>query len=211
MSFDSVFNGDPTTPGVSASGKASLGVNLATGQLYVKDDSVAGWQKNAGSGSTSDNITNESTVTGTTVTDALNTLNSGVVLKTLISNISSSQLNNILSNPVQLLTGVTGKYFSPQTAIMEYTFVATPYTVSGGGALNIGSGGNNGAVAFAGFIDQSVDMVVDLTGQFTSGSNPQTTLSVADQPITLFANGEVSVSGGGGTLKITLQYIEYTL
>ena len=88
MSFDSVFNGDPTTPGVSASGKASLGVNLATGQLYVKDDSVAGWQKNAGgigevasvngkTGTvelTSTDIPNESTVSGSTVTDVLDTL-----------------------------------------------------------------------------------------------------------------------------------------
>jgi hypothetical protein len=53
MAFDSVFNGDPTTPNVSASGEAAFGIDLATGQLYYRnpqDQNVAGWQECAGSG-----------------------------------------------------------------------------------------------------------------------------------------------------------------
>ena len=78
MAFDSVFNGDPTTPNVSASGEAAFGIDLATGQLYYRnpqDQNVSGWQPCAGGGggSTSDDITNESGLTGATVTDALNT------------------------------------------------------------------------------------------------------------------------------------------
>ncbi len=46
MSFDSVFNGDPTTPNVSASGDASLGIDLNSGQLYFRSPlgPNAGWQ-----------------------------------------------------------------------------------------------------------------------------------------------------------------------
>ena len=46
MSFDSVFNGDPTTLGVYASGDAAFGINLASGQLYFRSplSNKAGWK-----------------------------------------------------------------------------------------------------------------------------------------------------------------------
>lgn len=78
MSFDSVFNGDPNTPNVTSSGKATFGIDIATGQLYFKDDAVAGWQETAGGSGgsvTSDDVANESGVSGATVTDALDALN----------------------------------------------------------------------------------------------------------------------------------------
>jgi hypothetical protein len=75
MGFDSVFNGDPTTPNVTSSGNATLGIDLASGQLYYKDSASAGWsQIGGGGGGTSSDITNESNVEGDTVTDALDTL-----------------------------------------------------------------------------------------------------------------------------------------
>lgn len=48
MGFDSIFNGDPTTPDVTSSGKATFGIDLSSGQLYFKDDASAGWQPVAG-------------------------------------------------------------------------------------------------------------------------------------------------------------------
>jgi hypothetical protein len=52
MSFDSVFNGDPTTPNVSASGDASFGIDLNSGQLYFRSPlgPIPGWQPIAGGG-----------------------------------------------------------------------------------------------------------------------------------------------------------------
>lgn len=44
MGFDSIFNGDPNAKNVTSSGKASLGVNLSSARLYIKDDAIAGWQ-----------------------------------------------------------------------------------------------------------------------------------------------------------------------
>lgn len=40
---------------------------------------------------------------------------------------------------------------------------------------------------------------------------PAATSSVSGAPIMASANGEFSISGGDGNLKITIQYIEYTL
>jgi hypothetical protein len=79
MSLDAVFNGNPTTPNVNASGDASLGIDVSTGQLYFRSPltPVAGWQPVAGGSGgsvTSDTVTNESGVSGSTVTAALNTL-----------------------------------------------------------------------------------------------------------------------------------------
>ena len=53
MSFDSVFNGDPTTLRVSASGDAAFGINLASGQLYFRSplSNKAGWQTCGGTSS----------------------------------------------------------------------------------------------------------------------------------------------------------------
>lgn len=48
MGFDSIFNGDPTTPNVTSSGKAAFGIDLSSGQLYFRDDASAGWQPVAG-------------------------------------------------------------------------------------------------------------------------------------------------------------------
>lgn len=95
MSFDSIFNGDPTTPNVVSSGKASFGIDLNSGQLYFKDDAVAGWQKVVGGEAvTSDDVANESAVSGSTVTDALNTLNSGTSGATLIQSFVIDENSN---------------------------------------------------------------------------------------------------------------------
>jgi hypothetical protein len=48
MSFDSIFNGDPRTDGVAASGKATNGIDISSGQVYFKDDATGGWQPTAG-------------------------------------------------------------------------------------------------------------------------------------------------------------------
>ena len=79
MSFDSVFHGAPTSNNGQAvpSGIASLGIDVVSGQLYFRTPAVAGWQPTAGGSggaSTSDDVTNESSVSGATVTDALNQL-----------------------------------------------------------------------------------------------------------------------------------------
>lgn len=52
MSFDSVFNGAPTSNDGQAvpSGIATLGIDISVGQLYYKTPSKAGWQEVAGGG-----------------------------------------------------------------------------------------------------------------------------------------------------------------
>lgn len=219
MAFDSVFNGDPTTPNVSASGDAAFGIDLNSGKLYFRSPlgTLAGWQLCAGStGSvTSDQVTNESAVSGATVTAALNTLNAGSgVLKTLTVTLTAAQLNAIIATPIIILSGVPGKYLGPVNGMAEYHFVTTPYTLSGGGTLLIGAAGGVGgaymSIPFAGMLDQTADTMYDASGQaFASGPAPSAAVSGA--ALQVLANGEVTCTGGDGTLTITVNYIEYTL
>lgn len=87
MSFDSVFNGDPTTPNVSASGEAAFGIDLATGQLYYRnpqDSTVAGWQECAAPSATTSPIKPVSTTYSATNSDGTILCN-GTFVMTLAS------------------------------------------------------------------------------------------------------------------------------
>jgi hypothetical protein len=82
MSLDAVFNGPPTSS-TQPSGKATLGINASTGQLYYQSPSSDGWQQIAGgSGGGSGNFvslapTAIQTVTGPTEELILDNTNSG--------------------------------------------------------------------------------------------------------------------------------------
>jgi hypothetical protein len=83
MSFDSIFHGAPSSNGGQSvsGGAASLGIDVATGQIYFRTPSSGIWKPIPGGGSggtvTSDQVTNESTVSGSTVTQALDVLENG--------------------------------------------------------------------------------------------------------------------------------------
>jgi len=140
------------------------------------------------------------------------------LIKTLTVTVLATDLNNIVATPVVLVPGIPGVYFSLITMLAQYNFVTTPYTVSGGGNMipsvkRLSDGQNiwQGGIPFAGLLDQTANAIYDAGAGGAFGVNPALNTDAAGQPIVLTSNGEVSCTGGDGTLTIILQVIEYTL
>lgn len=228
MGFDSVFNGDPTTPNVTSSGNASFGIDLSTGQLYFRDTVSAGWHKVAGGsgGGTSNDITNESAVLGTTVTDALNTLNSNAGSKTLVVTIPSAQVLTLNSAPVVLVPGTPGNIIQMNWGYIRYIAGSTMFNPqpadniifihgTGGptGAGNFFTNYANGQPAIT-FVDQSVDMGSWFDGWWSGAFNSGTALPITDfigQPVSLAQGDNQTPPGadwtqGNGSLKVFINY-----
>jgi hypothetical protein len=234
MSFDSVFNGDPTQLGVVASGKASNGIDVATGQVYYKDDAVGGWQKIAGGsgGSTSDDVTNESTVPGATVTDALNSLGgggTGVVHSSQVI-LTAAEMNALGETPQTLVPSPgVGKVNVPMMFTWEYDFSGAAFDISQSPALIICYALDDGQEQLdsitatnetwpAGFLNQTQSLFVfdpPVNAASGTGGGPILALGICGDSAIELVNGNGPGSdlleGGTSTVKITTYYITLTL
>jgi hypothetical protein len=116
MAFDSVFNGNPNSQGVSASGKASFGVDISSNTLYVKDDGVAGWQAVSSSGGSGN-------------------------LLTAVVTLTPAQIKAMHATPVTLIPAPgVGKTIWIVSAALVYNFATIAYS-SGSNNLVIASAG----------------------------------------------------------------------
>jgi hypothetical protein len=212
MSFDAVFNGDPTTPNVSASGEAAFGIDLATGQLYYRnpqDQHVAGWQVAGGGSVTSDQVANESTVSGSSVTAALNTLSgsAGIVQRARVS-FTAAQVKSLSASttlPVIVAPGA-GKFISVLAATLVYNFVTPAYTVPADTQWQLTYGAAGSAfnqILIQGFLDQSSSQInTNVVGVGEVVMNALTVL--VNQPLVLSASGPVTA--GNGTVDVLVTY-----
>ena len=189
MAIDSIFNGNPTTRGVSASGKATLGIDISTGKLYFRDDAVGGWQETVGSSGSSP-------------------------YKSASVTLSAAQIIALGSTPVQIVAGVAGVYLSIQQAIIEYIFGGTPFTTASG-AILIGNGttgldANDLQQTASGFLNQTESLVQDSGGQII-GNTPTPSATLNGEGIYCCGVNGWNVTGGNGSLKVTVIYSEITL
>lgn len=217
MAFDSVFNGDPTTPNVTSSGKATFGIDLASGQLYFKDDSVAGWQKTAGGSATSDQIANESVVSGATVTDALNALNTGGSnpIKTVTVTLTAAEVIAVAAGTPFLIQAAPGDPtlgYIVQTAVFAYDYNGEAFS-SDMNQLDIGYGAggvvqSGHTVGFAFNTDGFLSLTQSNFQQAFGLSQNFINSWVVNQDLYFVSNSGSGLTGGtGATLKITVTYI----
>jgi hypothetical protein len=192
MGFDSVFNGDPTTPNVTASGNATIGIDVSTGNLYYKDAATAGWVPTASEGTGLPRLS----------------------LKAFDVTVSSAQLLSLSSDPVLLVPGIPGHVFLPVLSVLKYKFVTTPYTLSPTFAIQLGTGafestfGAIGLNDLAGLIDQSVDTIFAGAEQALSVT-ATAVASAVGLGLYLVVASPPDVTVGDGTLNIVGQYFDY--
>lgn len=218
MAFDSVFNGDPRTAGVSSSGKATNGIDISSGKVYFKDDAVGGWQPTAGGGPvTSDTVTNESGVSGATVTDALNALNTGGSnpIKTVTVTLTAADVIAVAAGTPFLIQAAPGDPtlgYIAQTAVFAYDYNGEAFS-SDSNQLDIGygTGGvvqSGHTVGFTFNTDGFLSLTQSSFQQAFGLSQNFVNSWVVNQDLYFVSNSGSGLTGGtGATLKITVTYI----
>lgn len=234
MAFDSVFNGDPTTPNVSASGEAAFGIDLATGQLYYRnpqDQSVAGWQECAGSGGgapiNSPNFTGIPTAptaaasTDTTQIATTEMVQAAIaaapppsgVLSKATGTITSAQILAFGATPVTIVADPgAGKYIQPWFFTMEFIPNTTPYSIGEGQSISLttvalnGLGGSWANFEGTGLIDQTVKQL----GPNNAMAGAPFPLSVVEHVALVVLGTGGSATLGDGTIAWTLYYTTET-
>jgi hypothetical protein len=129
-----------------------------------------------------------------------------VVVKKIKVSLSSSQILNLYTTPIELVPAVPGKLLVPQFLFQKYTHVSSAYTTSG--LFRIGLGTITFGFSSFGAVITSADNAEGLNNfsynQSTSGSTYESL------PIVLGATS-ANPSGGNGTLDLYLTYLEITL
>lgn len=185
MAFDSVFNGDPRTAGVSSSGKATNGIDVSSGQVYFKDDAVGGWQPTAGG--------NGGSLPVSTVT---------VVL-------TASQINQLVGTPIQVLPALpSNEIYLVLSGTLQYNYAGQVFGNANAAVLNFSLGGQS-------VISFEAGVLAQVSSQFSSafnGGGSTTTSTAAGQPLLLNnTNGSDTTGGAGATVAVTLLYSIITL
>jgi hypothetical protein len=126
---------------------------------------------------------------------------SGPVVKQATVAVSTSQIENLHSAPVQLLPAPgAGKMIVVLSSVIEYVHGSTPFTVDGTATLAIPFGGLTANQT--GFLDQSSNQVYVVA----AGGNGNFTAQV-NQPVNLSNGSAAEASAGDGSLSVTVTYM----
>jgi hypothetical protein len=136
----------------------------------------------------------------------VNDIQGSNILKNIKVTLTSAQLLNLFTTPIELVPAVTGKLLIPQFLFQKYNHVSSAYTTSGSFRIGLGSI-TFGFSAFSAVIT-SADNAQGLNNfsysQSTSG------LTYQNLPIVVGAT-TANPTGGNGTLDLYLTYLEVTL
>jgi len=127
-------------------------------------------------------------------------------LKKVKVTLSSAQLLDLFTTPIELVPAVTGKVIIPQFLLQKYTHVSTAYTTSGLFKVGLGS------INFAGITFSATVTSADNAQGLTNLNYNQSIsgLVYENLPIVVGATTANPV-GGDGTLDIYLTYLEITI
>jgi hypothetical protein len=128
------------------------------------------------------------------------------VMKKIKVSLSSAQILNLYTTPIELVPSVTGKLLVPQFLFQKYTHVSSAYTTSG--LFRIGLGTISFGFSAFGAVITSADNAEGLNNLNYSTSTSG--LTYENLPIVLGAT-TANPSGGNGTLDLYLTYLEITL
>lgn len=124
--------------------------------------------------------------------------------------LTSSQIQNLLTNFVIVPAPGLGKVLMLLGMFFKYFFVTTRYTVAGGSEINAGIQGlQNYSIPQQGLFDQNANseaIAAPSGGSFVASSS-----SVENLPITILATGGGVPSFGDGTLEVVALYQTITL
>jgi hypothetical protein len=128
------------------------------------------------------------------------------IVKNIKVTLTSAQLLNLFTTPIELVPAVTGKLLVPQFLFQKYNHVSTAYTTSG--LFRVGLGSINFGIASFGAVITSADNAQGLNN-FTY-SQSASGLTYQNLPIVVGAT-TANPTGGNGTLDLYLTYLEVTL
>ena len=128
------------------------------------------------------------------------------IVKNIKVTLTSAQLLNLFTTPIELVPAVTGKLLVPQFLFQKYNHVSTPYTTSG--LFRVGLGTINFGIASFGAVITSADNAQGLNN--FSYSQSASGLTYQNLPIVVGAT-TANPTGGNGTLDLYLTYLEVTL
>lgn len=140
----------------------------------------------------------------------------GGLLTTATFTLNASQLEAAVTTPQLLIAAVSGKILVPFAALFEFVPNTTPFTVAGSQVFGIQIGGTlavdptNWEISFTtqGILDQTVKTASMASSPFVNPT-PVTSLSGLGLYFGPQFSGD-TVSGGDGSLVITLMYLTFT-
>ncbi len=128
--------------------------------------------------------------------------------------VSSADLLALFATPKVLVAAPgAGKLLVPISVVYQFTPGATPYDVSGGGAVQVSVGGNGSGIG--GAITNANGLLTGAVGAVASGAQTaingggawDTDANVRDQPIHLFNVGPGEYTNGDGAMVVTVAYL----
>lgn len=125
--------------------------------------------------------------------------------------LTSAQILNLNTAPVELVAGVSGKTIVPVTITLRFNFVTTPYATSGG-SLQIGVASNlavlaNGPVTSDAILTQSVSSFFSSGGLSVANVGAAVPVTVTDGQACVLSDDTGDPTGGNGTLTVTMTYL----
>jgi hypothetical protein len=129
-------------------------------------------------------------------------------IKVVTITLTSAQLLNMKVTPVQLLPAPgIGKAYCVFTTLSHYRFKTTPYTLAGGGTLEIQPSGPGAFGIFfvsnnVGFLDQGADVIISGYGNLQGYD----VAPYDNMPLTITENAAAAMSVGDGTVTIVMYY-----
>lgn len=128
------------------------------------------------------------------------------VYKTVKVTLSSAEILDLFTTPVELVPAVTGKLLVPQFLFQKYNHVSSPYTTSG--TFRIGLGTPNVGFGAFGAVITSPDNAQGLNN--FSYAQSVAASSYEELPVVIGAT-TANPTGGDGNLELYLTYLEITL
>lgn len=143
---------------------------------------------------------------GGAMKDSIDYTTENIVVKKVKVSLSSAQILNLFTTPIELIPAVTGKLLVPQFLFQKYTHVSSAYTTSG--LFRIGLGTISFGFSAFGAVITSADNAEGLNNLNYSTSTSG--LTYENLPIVVGATS-ANPTGGNGTLDLYLTYLEITL
>jgi hypothetical protein len=132
--------------------------------------------------------------------------------------LSQSDLENLAATPIQIVAGKAGVYYALATAIAQYTFGTTSYSVDPNTFFSFNIGGST-----APFLSNTIlmqentvlsglhDLLIDSGFGSISVGPPVDPADLSNVGIFITSYAGPDVTLGDGTVKVTVTYYEYTL
>ena len=125
---------------------------------------------------------------------------------TATGSLTAAQINDLDSTSIDLVDGVSGKIFVPESIVVEYMGGGTPYTVSGHIELGYGTTGFFSFTSICQFCNSSVLGATDYTIQLSQTVAGADTYNGYIVGAPLRVSSSTAISGGTSDIHYSIKY-----